>query len=412
MKLIISILLFFYSSELAIPQLQDTVSANKIINDFINVVTSYKIIQYSSYETNTGILIDNSEIMFTNTYELISNNNVTYVNYNISNFFHQFIYNGEEFLEYYWRLYGDSIVDVINIKNNPDRFVNKEMNWGGEKYIITSEKKSYLPHSLFVLLNLAYELQSKGKLSRLPDSTINGIECYRISYTIEDSLIDNEKKYIIQTFGFGKNSKLLVYYKHYSDILNRHSDDGTIFFWDYTLNLENSDKYFSRKAFPSDFKFIDNAPIKQHEISLTIGTEAPDWTLKTIKGEEINLKKLRGKPVFLIFTDIGCAACQLALPKIKEFTKEHENIKVLSIYGRNAKEDLLRYSKQKEIPYDILYNAKYLEKQYKIVGFPTFVLIDKDGKIKYSREGFYQDSSKIEWNEALEKLPKGVYLKW
>ncbi len=40
-------------------------------------------------------------------------------------------------------------------------------------------------------------------------------------------------------------------------------------------------------------------PVESDTVSL--GAEAPDFTLTAIDGEEITLSKLRGKPVVLVF---------------------------------------------------------------------------------------------------------------
>ncbi|MBI5153720.1 redoxin domain-containing protein [Candidatus Poribacteria bacterium] len=52
------------------------------------------------------------------------------------------------------------------------------------------------------------------------------------------------------------------------------------------------------------------------------GKPAPDFTLKTIEGEEVTLSKLRGKVVVLDFWATWCGPCRKSIPKIQALAEE------------------------------------------------------------------------------------------
>ena len=54
------------------------------------------------------------------------------------------------------------------------------------------------------------------------------------------------------------------------------------------------------------------------------GVEAPDFTLKDIKGNDFKLSSLRGKIVVLDFWGSWCGWCIKGMPKMKEYYEKYK----------------------------------------------------------------------------------------
>lgn len=112
-----------------------------------------------------------------------------------------------------------------------------------------------------------------------------------------------------------------------------------------------------------------------------------DFTLKTLDGDEICLKRYRGeKIVHLMFWATWCPHCLMEMPKVK---KLHELVgnkpyEILAIdVGLNDSPKRIRKIKdQYQLPCEILLdkNAEIL-KSCSVFGVPYHIILDKEGMI-------------------------------
>jgi thiol-disulfide isomerase/thioredoxin len=118
---------------------------------------------------------------------------------------------------------------------------------------------------------------------------------------------------------------------------------------------------------------------------------APDFTLRTLDGQEILLSKLRGKVVLLDFWATWCTPCKESIPTLMQIYKTYQP-KGLEIIGMNMDRgdvsSVLRVVKSMEIPYPIVITPDEVQKKYGITGLPTAILLDKQGRIRDKLLGF------------------------
>jgi cytochrome c biogenesis protein CcmG/thiol:disulfide interchange protein DsbE len=120
-----------------------------------------------------------------------------------------------------------------------------------------------------------------------------------------------------------------------------------------------------------------------------VGKPAPDFSLRDLDGRTVDLKALRGKPVLLDFWATWCAYCREALPSVELL---HRGLKdKLAVFGIDdeepelAREYLLKYDYTLPTLVDRKDQAVNL---FHLNGWPTTVLIDREGKIAFYDEGF------------------------
>ncbi len=133
------------------------------------------------------------------------------------------------------------------------------------------------------------------------------------------------------------------------------------------------------------------AEMSQPELKFKVGDTAPDFTLKTIAGEEVSLASLTGKVVLLDFWATWCGPCKAAMPEMQKIADDYKD-KGVVVYGVNVwekKEDAAKkYIESKGFTYPTLLSGDDLAKAYGITGIPTLVVIGKDGKITETEVGF------------------------
>ncbi len=122
---------------------------------------------------------------------------------------------------------------------------------------------------------------------------------------------------------------------------------------------------------------------------LKVGSEAPDWTLKSSTGEAVTLSKLRGKVVFLDFWATWCRPCTAAMPKVQALHKKYKD-RPVTIFGVSVWErsDAAAYMKQKKYTYPLLLKGDQVANAYGVRGIPTLYVIGADGKVLYASTGF------------------------
>ncbi len=118
---------------------------------------------------------------------------------------------------------------------------------------------------------------------------------------------------------------------------------------------------------------------------------APDFTVKSIGGEEIALSRLRGKTVFIDFWATWCGPCRESIPHLVHLYKTYhgKGFEIIGISVDKVDLDLVpRFAKSMDIPYPIAIAPTDLERQYGVTALPTGFLVDKNGKIVQKTVGF------------------------
>jgi thiol-disulfide isomerase/thioredoxin len=118
---------------------------------------------------------------------------------------------------------------------------------------------------------------------------------------------------------------------------------------------------------------------------------APDFTLKTLDGQEITLSQLKGKVVLLDFWATWCGPCRESIPHLIQLYKNNrENgFELIGVSVDKGDEEVVRnFTRSMDIPYPIVIAPEEMVRNYSVTGIPTTVFIDKQGKIRGKVPGF------------------------
>lgn len=123
---------------------------------------------------------------------------------------------------------------------------------------------------------------------------------------------------------------------------------------------------------------------KEAEMKLQPGMPAPDFTLKNAKGEEVSLSSFKGKYVVIDFWGIWCKWCVKGIPEMKTYYEKYKKqLEIVGVDCGDAEDKWMEYIKENNLPWVNLYNGKdtVVTNMYAVAGFPTKVVIDKEGNI-------------------------------
>ena len=114
------------------------------------------------------------------------------------------------------------------------------------------------------------------------------------------------------------------------------------------------------------------------------GSSSPDFSLNDIQGKPFKLISQLGNPMVIFFGTTGCHNCQSEMPLYKNLYDKYASRGLKFIYidiGEPA-ERVARFTKQGSFPGLVLPDVDgSVAYDYNIIGVPTLILVDKQGKI-------------------------------
>ena len=121
-----------------------------------------------------------------------------------------------------------------------------------------------------------------------------------------------------------------------------------------------------------------NAPVT------SIGTLAPEFTLRNLEGKEVRLSDLRGKVVVLDFWATWCPPCRSAMPAIELLHRQLKD-KGLVVLGIDDEDSVEQSAFLRNFGYSfssLVDPAKKIGNLYNVGGIPRTIIIDEEGKIR------------------------------
>jgi thiol-disulfide isomerase/thioredoxin len=175
------------------------------------------------------------------------------------------------------------------------------------------------------------------------------------------------------------------------------------------LDAEIPDDYFRVSSLPRHVRvteYVERSP--EELLPLQADTLAPDFTASIYGGDSLRLSSLRGKVVFIDFWYVGCHPCQLAAPAIETMHEEFGRDGDVAFLGVNPvdKADdafLKKFLESRAVKYPVLLADPSVPRSYKVMGYPTFFIIDRAGIIRWSAVG-YAEGYEEEFRKELDRV--------
>lgn len=115
---------------------------------------------------------------------------------------------------------------------------------------------------------------------------------------------------------------------------------------------------------------------------------APELSVSAWLGKAYALADLRGKVVLLDFWATSCAPCVAGMPKMRALGVEYgdRGFVVLTIHWADVREHVAQFVRDKSLDLPVAIDSGQTIKDYGVQALPTKVLIDRKGRVVWSRD--------------------------
>lgn len=131
-------------------------------------------------------------------------------------------------------------------------------------------------------------------------------------------------------------------------------------------------------------------PVPKPGSSFPVGKRVEYYNLKDIYGNSIRAEGLKGKVVVLNFWFMACPPCRKEMPALNALAYEYArqpNVVFIAI-AMDDKLHLKEFIKTHPLAYQVIADGQFYNNRYGVNTYPTNVLIDRRGIVRFSDEGF------------------------
>lgn len=142
---------------------------------------------------------------------------------------------------------------------------------------------------------------------------------------------------------------------------------------------------------------------------LAPGSQAPEFTLKSLKDKNLSLREFRGQVVMINFWATWCGPCRQEMPALNALYEKYHRAGFV-LFGVNVDAEsgsAVQMTGKLKVMYPILFDTeKKTSVLYQVSAMPTTVLIDRHGKVRYVQKGYlagYEDKYQTQIRELLKE---------
>jgi peroxiredoxin len=135
---------------------------------------------------------------------------------------------------------------------------------------------------------------------------------------------------------------------------------------------------------------------------------APDFTLRSVDGQNLRLHEQRGQVVLVNFWATWCGPCREEMPHLNRLYEKYRASGFV-LLGVNVDDDTRNaagVAAKLGIRFPVLPDTdKKVSRLYALSAMPSTVLIDKDGRVRHVHRG-YKDGVEATYDQQIRELLK------
>ncbi len=139
--------------------------------------------------------------------------------------------------------------------------------------------------------------------------------------------------------------------------------------------------------------------------NLQVGDTVPEVTMRTLTGEQVNLSALRGKTIILNFWTTWCPPCRREMPMFDRISQAYQsqNVVMIGLNVAEKPEKVFKAVKKLGVSYPIWLegantnSSQNIYQKFGGVGFPTTIMIDKNGVLRQRQLGELNQATITSW---------------
>ena len=116
----------------------------------------------------------------------------------------------------------------------------------------------------------------------------------------------------------------------------------------------------------------------------------PNLAVQQIDGNSVNLADYKGKPVVYYFWAPWCSVCKMSMPNLQDFHLENKDkVHVVAVaLSYDSKDEVVAYMEENDFSFDYVLGNVMVSQAFKIQGYPTYYVADKDGMLVSKSMGY------------------------
>jgi thiol-disulfide isomerase/thioredoxin len=138
---------------------------------------------------------------------------------------------------------------------------------------------------------------------------------------------------------------------------------------------------------------------------------APDFSFTTAQGEYLSMDELQGKVVLLDFWGTWCPPCRESVPSLRDLNKRYSKEKafvMISVSVNDQEEQWRDFTAKNQMVWPQAFDRdRKIQRAFQVNVFPTYVLIDHEGIIRFRATGYGFDREAT-LSDAIHKAIKVV----
>ena len=138
---------------------------------------------------------------------------------------------------------------------------------------------------------------------------------------------------------------------------------------------------------------------------------APEFSFTTAEGEYISPDELRGKVVLLDFWGTWCPPCRESVPSLRDLYKRYSKEKafmMISVSVHDEEPAWREFTTKNQMMWPQAFDRdSKIQRTFQVTKFPTYILIDHEGIIRYRVSGYNFDRE-ANLSDAIHKAIKIV----
>lgn len=181
----------------------------------------------------------------------------------------------------------------------------------------------------------------------------------------------------------------------------------------YPKNADKEDTEFVVRQLTKEEKhaMLQKLPAPRESKAFRTGRRFSPFAEKDLEGQAYKIKELVGKVVVINFWFINCPPCRTEIPELNEMVAHYAGNKdvVFLAIALDGAWELEQFLKGMPFHYKIIADGRNLARNYNVTSFPTHVVIDREGLVKFHTAGLARNT--VYWiqkmvDEALVQAPK------
>jgi thiol-disulfide isomerase/thioredoxin len=149
-------------------------------------------------------------------------------------------------------------------------------------------------------------------------------------------------------------------------------------------------EYVLTRLSEEEFKSIQTQFKPRESPYFTAGQPFKHFKERDMNGKKFDTKALAGKVIVLNFWFINCPPCRMEIPELNKIVDKYKDnpdvvFIAMALDDASALQDFLKTTPYQ---YNIIDNARYIAEKYGIKTYPTNVVVDKAGNVKFHSSGY------------------------